>query len=36
MKWVTRDYVHLDRMACIWLIKRFVDRQATFSFVPWG
>jgi len=36
MKWVTRDYVHLDRMACIWLIKRFVDPQASFSFVPWG
>lgn len=36
MKWVTRDYVHLDRMACVWLIKRFVDQEATFSFVPWG
>jgi len=36
MKWVTRDYVHLDRMACVWLIKRFVDQEASFSFVPWG
>ena len=36
MKWVTRDYVHLDRMACVWLIKRFVDPDASFSFVPWG
>lgn len=36
MKWVTRDYVHLDRMACVWLIKRFVDQEASFQFVPWG
>ena len=36
MKWVTRDYVHLDRVASPWLIKRFVDPDATFVFVPWG
>ncbi len=36
MKWVTRDHVHLDRMACVWLIKRFVDKEAEFTFVPWG
>jgi len=36
MKWVTRDYVHLDRVASPWLIKRFVDPEATFVFVPWG
>lgn len=36
MKWVTRDYVHLDRVASPWLIRRFVDREATFVFVPWG
>jgi hypothetical protein len=36
MKWVTRDYVHLDRVACPWLIKRFIDPDATFVFVPWG
>lgn len=36
MKWVTRDHVHLDRMACVWLIKRFIDIESTFSFVAWG
>lgn len=36
MKWVTRDFVHLDRVACPWLIKRFIDREAEFVFVPWG
>ena len=36
MKWVTRDYVHLDRVACPWLIKRFIDPHAEFVFVPWG
>ncbi len=36
MKWVTRDRVHLDRVACPWLIKRFVDKDAAFVFVAWG
>ncbi|MSQ20750.1 MAG: chromate resistance protein [Betaproteobacteria bacterium] len=36
MKWVTKDFVHLDRVACPWLIKRFVDPDASFVFVPWG
>jgi len=36
MKWVTRDFVHLDRVASPWLIRRFVDPQAQFVFVPWG
>jgi hypothetical protein len=36
MKWVTRDFVHLDRVACPWLIKRFIDAHAEFVFVPWG
>lgn len=36
MKWVTRDFVHLDRVASPWLIKRFIDREAVFVFVPWG
>lgn len=36
MKWVTRDFVHLDRVASPWLIQRFVDPQAQFVFVPWG
>jgi hypothetical protein len=35
MKWVTKNYVHLDRVACPWVIKRFVDRQAEFTFVAW-
>jgi len=34
MKWVTRQYVHVDRTACPWLIKRFVDPKADFVFVP--
>jgi len=34
MKWVTRQYVHVDRTACPWLIKRFVDPAAEFLFVP--
>ncbi len=36
MKWVTRDFVHLDRVASPWLIQRFIDPQAHFVFVPWG
>jgi hypothetical protein len=36
MKWVTRDYVHFDRVAVPWLIKRFVDPDAEFLFVRWG
>ena len=34
MKWVTRSHVHVDRVACPWLITRFVDSDAQFSFVP--
>ena len=34
MKWVTREKVHVDRVACPWLIKNFVDREAEFVFVP--
>ena len=34
MKWVTRQYVHVDRTACPWLIKRFIDQKAKFLFVP--
>ena len=34
MKWVTRSHVHVDRVACPWLITRFVDSQAEFIFVP--
>jgi hypothetical protein len=34
MKWVTRSHVHVDRVACPWLIRRFVDNKAEFLFVP--
>ena len=34
MKWVTRKNVHVDRVACPWLVKRFVDPNAEFLFVP--
>ena len=33
MKWVTRSRVHVDRVACPWLIKRFVDTNAEIIFV---
>lgn len=33
MKWITRERVNVDRVACPWLIKKFVDRQAEFLFV---
>jgi hypothetical protein len=32
--WVTRKDIHVDRMACAWLIRRFIDPSATFRFVP--
>jgi len=34
MLWVTRSHVHVDRVACPWLIRRFVDSEARFLFVP--
>ena len=34
MKWVTRESVHVDRVACPWLIRKFVDSRAEFLFVP--
>jgi hypothetical protein len=34
MKWMTRSHVHVDRVACPWLITRFVDNEAEFLFVP--
>lgn len=34
MKWLTRSHVHVDRVACPWLITRFIDNQAEFLFVP--
>ena len=34
MKWVTRHQVKVDRVACPWLIKRFIDPEAELLFVP--
>jgi len=36
VKWVTWENVAVDRMACAWLIRRFIDPQAEFTFVPAG
>jgi hypothetical protein len=36
MKWVTRERPKVDRIACPWLIQRFVDPEAEFLFVPAG
>ena len=36
MKWVTREKARVDRIACPWLISRFVDRAPVFLFVPPG
>ena len=36
MKWVTRRKARVDRIACPWLIRRFIDPQAEFLFVPDG
>jgi len=36
MKWATRDHVHMDRVASPWLIKRFIDPEAEFVFLPFG
>src|SRR5438128_11109656 len=33
MKWITRERVKVDRVACPWLIKKFVDKDAEFLFV---
>ena len=34
MKWVTRERPKIDRIACPWLIQRFIDRDAEFLYVP--
>ncbi|MBI1803221.1 MAG: chromate resistance protein [Ignavibacteriae bacterium] len=34
MKWITREHVKVDRVACPWLIRKFVDPQAEFLFLP--
>ena len=34
MRWITRERVKVDRVACPWLIRKFVDSEAEFYFVP--
>lgn len=34
MKWITREHVKVDRVACPWLIRKFIDPGAEFLFVP--
>lgn len=40
MRWITREHAKVDRIACPWLIQKFVDPQAEFVFLPantdWG
>jgi hypothetical protein len=34
MRWITRERPKIDRVACPWLIARFIDTEAEFIFVP--
>jgi hypothetical protein len=34
MKWITREKVKVDRVACPWVIRNFIDPQAEFVFLP--
>lgn len=34
MKWITRENIKVDRVACPWLIRRFIDAEAEFQFAP--
>src|ERR1700726_3355881 len=36
MKWITRERPKIDRLACPWLIKRFIDKEADFFFTPFS
>jgi hypothetical protein len=36
MKWITRERPKIDRIACPWLIERFIDKDAEFLYVPSG
>lgn len=36
MQWITRQYPKIDRIACPWLVARFIDREAKFLYVPSG
>jgi hypothetical protein len=34
MKWITREKVKVDRVACLWLVARFINLEPEFLFVP--
>jgi len=34
MEWVTREHPHTDRIACPWLVRRFIDADATITYLP--
>jgi hypothetical protein len=34
MRWITREFARVDRIACPWLIRRFIDHEAEFLFLP--
>ncbi|HEU0007697.1 MAG TPA: chromate resistance protein ChrB domain-containing protein, partial [Terriglobia bacterium] len=34
MKWITRERIKVDRVACPWLIQKFIDPEAEFVFLP--
>ena len=34
MKWITREHPRVDRVACPWLISKFIDQKADFMYVP--
>ena len=34
MRWITRERIKVDRVACPWLIRKFIDPQAEFLFLP--
>lgn len=36
MKWITREKPKIDRLACPWLIRKFVDANAEFVYVPFS
>jgi hypothetical protein len=36
MKWITREKVKVDRVACPWLVRKFIDPEAEFVFLPIG
>jgi hypothetical protein len=36
MKWVTWEHIGVDQMACVWLIRRWIDPNAEFLFIPMG